>query len=211
MTVLPIHFLGAYGTHTSKPVVLVCGEELTTYSRWVRGTIREFLHFSARLIASKTPIGQSFTIDVEKEPFVAHSYGREDGLVIVVITFRDYPVDIVQRLLFRAARRYPDGRWMLDTVDNKIPDTEYQELMARFQDPTTVDSLRRVQAKIEEVKTIAVVTLDKLLAREETLESLVAKTDDLSEVSKKFYSRSEDLSGCCWKWFGWRRHRLATD
>jgi len=142
---------------------------------------------------------------VERDPFVAHSYSREDGLVIVAITLRDYPITVVRRLLAAAAQKYPDGRWMLDRVDNKKPCLEYTELIKRYQDPIQADPIKRVQAKIEEVKASALITMDKLLARGDTIEVLVARSDDLSASSKKFYDHSDDLNSCCWRYFGRKR------
>ena len=211
MTHPPIHFLAVYGTLTPQPIVLANAEELTTYSRWVRGTIREFLHFSGRVLATKIITGRYLTVEIARYPLLAHSYTREDGLVAVAITLREYPTELVHRLLQRAIQRYPDTRWMLDRTDATQTDPEYLALIAQYQDPITADPIKNVQRKIEQVQAVAVTAIDKLLVRGETISELVAKSNDLSISSKKFYQKSEDVNGCCWRWLGWKRHSGDTD
>ena len=200
----PLFFLAAYGTYTSTPILAAFAEELGAYGWWTRSTVREFLRFTGRTLAGKTPSGQYLALDLDKYDFKAYSYAREDGLVIVLIAASTYPATFAQHLLDLAASVYSDSRWMLERRDVTEPRAAYQQLMAKYQEP--VDSLQRTREKIAEVKQVALITIDKLLARGEKIELLVADSNDLSETSKKFYRESQNANSCCWRWFGWRRH-----
>jgi synaptobrevin family protein YKT6 len=206
MSVRPLHFLAAYGTHAVTPILVASAEELTNYSRWVRGTVREFLHFTARTLASKTEPGAYLILALDKYPFIAYSHHRNDGLVTVLITAQDYPEDCARRVLDRASTvRYTDACWMLESRDVKEPCSVFQNLLAHYQDPLKTDPIKNVQAKITDVKAAARVNIEKLIARGETIEVLVARSGDLSDASKKFYDKADDLNSCCWRWFGWKR------
>jgi synaptobrevin homolog YKT6 len=64
-----------------------------------------------------------------------------------------------------------------------------------FNDPVKADKILKVKKDLEEVKEVLGQALEKLLDREENLEKLIQKSDDLSETSKEFYINSR--STCC--------------
>ena len=205
MTTLPIHFLAAYGTRYDKPLLLACAEEVMTYSFWIRGTLREFLHFAGRSLAANTSSGQRLLVTLDREGFIGHSYCRPDGLVVVAITTSDYSSEHAQRLLQLALQRYPDERWMLESEDNKAAYTPYQSLVTQYQKPR--DVLKEVQAQTRDVLAATKITVEKLLERGDNLDVLIKKSDDLSTSSKKFVEGGKDMNSCCWRWLGWRRRR----
>jgi acetolactate synthase regulatory subunit len=66
-----------------------------------------------------------------------------------------------------------------------------------FQDPTSVDRILRVEHRLLEVKETLVCSLDLVIRRGETLDSLVQKSRDLSVDSKRFYIKAKKNNQCC--------------
>ena len=70
-------------------------------------------------------------------------------------------------------------------------------LLAQYQKPHEVDKITVVQAEVDEVKDIALRNLDALLARGESIDTLVAETEELSITTKTFARTAKDQNACC--------------
>ena len=66
-----------------------------------------------------------------------------------------------------------------------------------WQNPATKDNLMRLQEELNDVVDIMRKNLDELLKREENLESLIIKSNELSETSKNFYIYAKKTNRCC--------------
>ena len=204
---MAVAWLASYNTEIAIPQLLAYAEEVSSYGWWARGTLREFLRFTGRTLVRQLPEGKYLTVELSaRAELVAHGYRNRDGLAVVTITRRDYPTPLAYRLLDQARDYYPDTRWLLEDQEPKVPLPIYQQYLTAYQDPAA-QPLPRVLQQIEEVQQTARSAVEKLLVREQDLQQLVQQSTDLSESSKKFFSKGEDLNSCCWRWLGYRRSR----
>jgi synaptobrevin family protein YKT6 len=88
--------------------------------------------------------------------------------------------------------------WASAVTDNAFPDFKgCESAIENWKNPAAKDKITAVHAKTTQVKEQMVLALDKVLARGERIDDLVAKSDDLSESSKQFYKKSKSLNSCC--------------
>ena len=71
--------------------------------------------------------------------------------------------------------------------------TEIEE----WQDPSKKDSVMKLQDELNILVDIMNKNISELLKREENLESLVIKSNDLSQTSKNFYIHAKKTNRCC--------------
>ena len=60
-----------------------------------------------------------------------------------------------------------------------------------------MNSFKKVQDELDETMNIMRGTIDTLLQRGESLDTLVAKSDGLSAQSKMFYTQAKKQNSCC--------------
>ena len=65
------------------------------------------------------------------------------------------------------------------------------------QDPRKADKLTAIQTQLDEVKDVMHVNIEQLMQRGETLDSLMDKSQDLSQASVHFYQQSKRANSCC--------------
>eukprot|EP00330_Aristerostoma_sp_ATCC50986_P004639 CAMPEP_0114582806 /NCGR_PEP_ID=MMETSP0125-20121206/6688_1 /TAXON_ID=485358 ORGANISM="Aristerostoma sp., Strain ATCC 50986" /NCGR_SAMPLE_ID=MMETSP0125 /ASSEMBLY_ACC=CAM_ASM_000245 /LENGTH=74 /DNA_ID=CAMNT_0001775929 /DNA_START=451 /DNA_END=675 /DNA_ORIENTATION=- len=70
-------------------------------------------------------------------------------------------------------------------------------MIKKYQDPKEADKLLKLQSQLEEVNKIMTKNLDDILARGETLESLMSKSKDVSSVSYNFYKKAKQTNKKC--------------
>ncbi len=68
--------------------------------------------------------------------------------------------------------------------------------LKKYQNPAEVDSMMRLQNEVDETKIILHNTIEEVLQRDEKLQNLVEKSEDLSAASKTFY-KTVPKSKCC--------------
>ena len=71
--------------------------------------------------------------------------------------------------------------------------TEIEE----WQDPSKKDNIMKLQSELNDVQDIMRQNLSELLKREENLENLMAKSQDLSAASVNFYKQAKKTNSCC--------------
>jgi synaptobrevin family protein YKT6 len=72
-----------------------------------------------------------------------------------------------------------------------------KNLLAQYSKPDQVDKLFKVQRDLDDTKEILLKSIDDLLERQEKLDDLITKTNDLSFQSKTLVKNSEKLNRCC--------------
>ena len=86
-----------------------------------------------------------------------------------------------------------------------------KEILARWQDPKSADSIMKVQNELDETKQIVSETLEKILDRGQKLDDLVrylflrinrskldsSRSNELSEQSKAFYKTAKKTNSWC--------------
>ena len=66
-----------------------------------------------------------------------------------------------------------------------------------WQDPSKKDNIMKLQNELNDVQDIMRQNLNELLKREENLESLMEKSNDLSAASVNFYKQAKKTNSCC--------------
>ncbi|OJD39751.1 synaptobrevin [Diplodia corticola] len=181
-----------------KPAVELCSEaELSSYSRFTRTSVGEFMTLFSKTVAERTKPGQRQ--DVEEQSYTFHAYGRTEGIAGIIITDHEYPALVAHQLLSKVVdeflNKYP--RNVFTVSDAACPMPELKEYIVKYQDPQQADSIMKIQKELDETKIVLHKTIESVLERGEKLDSLVAKSDGLSAQSKMFYTQAKKQNSCC--------------
>lgn len=183
---------------TAEPVTLDAAYNLSHYSFFERGSIKEFLVFAARTVMKR--IGQGVHA-IDYEGNLVFCFVQPDGLGAIAVAEKAYPSRVAVTLLkemvaaFKAA--VPTATWRSATVDGACKFPKLEEALKEYQDPTKVDKVLKLNAQLAETKDMLHKTIDKVLERGEKLDDLVEKSSALSAQSKIFYKQAKKTNSCC--------------
>lgn len=167
-------------------------------------TLTEFVTFFSRLLCDRTKPGLRQQVEGEKG-MIGYVHKRMDGLCAVLITDTDYPLrvafDIVRKVLYDFGDYVDNNNINMTSLskDQSVSsfNSKLKELVSKCQDPTKVDSMMKLKKDLESTKEVLHVALEKLLERGESIDSLVAQTEDLSDSGKEFYRRARQTACPC--------------
>jgi len=186
-----------------KAWVLSRTEDLGQFGWWYRSQVAEFIQFGSRQVAQHTKPGAVDSILPDDEhsaiEYCIHGYCDPKGvLAATMVTAPDYPAKIVYRLLNQLVCQFASKHGGLSGVnaDTDIEFRQLRECLQKYQDPTNAGTVPQLSNKIEETKEVLYKTIDQVLQRGQSLESLMAKSDDLSSSSMTFYKTSKKTR-CC--------------
>jgi len=72
-----------------------------------------------------------------------------------------------------------------------------ESYLTKYQNPKEADAMTKMQTDIDETKIILHSAITGILQRGEKLDTLVAKSEDLSTQSKVFYKTARKTNQCC--------------
>jgi synaptobrevin family protein YKT6 len=152
----------------------------------------EFMMLFCKTVAERTRPGQRQ--DIEERSYTFHAYGRTEGVAGVIITDGDYPPLVAHQILSKVVdeflAKYPRTAFSdRNLQDNVCPLPQLKEYILKYQDPSQADSIMKIQKELDETKIVLHKTIESVLERGEKIDSLVAKSDGLSQQSKMFYSQ----------------------
>ena len=152
----------------------------------------EFMMLFCKTVAERTRPGQRQ--DIEERSYTFHAYGRTEGVAGVIITDGDYPALVAHQILSKVVdeflAKYPCTAFSdRNLQDNACPLPQLKEYIHKYQDPSQADSIMKIQKELDETKIVLHKTIESVLERGEKIDSLVAKSDGLSQQSKMFYSQ----------------------
>ena len=119
------------------------------------------------------------------------------GSEIFLLSHRDYPQRVAYSLIgqcLTAFQKQHSTSWKTVQQDTEATTAEIDDLLIKYQNPTEVDSIARIEKDLEETKEVLVKSIDQLLVRGEKLEDLSERSEDLSFKSKQFMKQSNDLN-----------------
>ncbi|KAI9337071.1 snare Ykt6 [Zopfochytrium polystomum] len=181
--------------------ILAAAFDLTSFNYFQRSSIQEFMNFFIKTITERTQPGQRQRVE-EQETYVGYVYTRTDSLTGVIITDSEYQqraaFSILSKVLEEFSSRYGRSQWA--TLTPAMAEKGYPELkehLVKFQDPHAADPLLRVQRDLDETKVVLHKTMESLLNRGEKLDDLVQRSDQLSSMSKSFYTSAKKTNSCC--------------
>mmetsp|Transcript_109406 Transcript_109406/g.309519 ORF Transcript_109406/g.309519 Transcript_109406/m.309519 type:complete len:201 (+) Transcript_109406:118-720(+) len=174
--------------------------ELSSFSFFHRGPMKEHIKFHSRLIASRTPIGRRVSVDFDQNLGKCHTWIHPQGLGAAVLVDEEYPQRVAFSLLSESVRIFLErmaGKWEDAAADIVLQCPELDELFQKFQNPTEADKLTKIEKDLEEVKGTVMQSMDDLLKRGESLDQLMQKSKDLSSTSVQFYRTAKKNNQCC--------------
>jgi hypothetical protein len=80
---------------------------------------------------------------------------------------------------------------------NEPRDADLEEIARRYEDPTSVDKIAKVQDELDRTVETMQLAIEKVLERGENIEVLLKKTDELNESTKIFVNDAKKLNSCC--------------
>ena len=89
---------------------------------------------------------------------------------------------------------------MMNVLDVYITNVNKQmidELFQKYQDIKNVDKISQIKDELSQTIKLCSESIDKLCIREDELNDLIAKSDELSKQSKSFLIEADKLNNCC--------------
>merc|ERR1711998_416198 len=120
-----------------------------------------------------------------------------------MVTDMEYPARTVYRLLNQLLMQFTEN-YRDRILSNPKPITKDLDLdfppmiefLDKYQDPRPADVAFQIMQDLDQTKEVMYKTIDQVLKRGESLESIMAKSEDLSGASMKFYQTSKKTR-CC--------------
>ena len=189
-----------YKWRPEAPIEVSASLDLTKFSYFQRKAVREFIKFHSRVIVGRTSKGQRQSVSVEQNIGKCHCFVNSNGLAGAVLADADYPMRVAFTLLNEAIRQFEakqGNKWLKVETDTELDFPEGAEMLSKFQDPSEADKITKIEKELDEVKGIVIKSMDDILKRGEALESLMQKSEDLSQVSYQFYRTAKKNNQCC--------------
>jgi synaptobrevin family protein YKT6 len=198
MKILSIHI---FSLHQSKPIILSSAFALSFVSIFQRGTLKDFLNFHSRLVIERVTHDTHAQVQLEKG--ICFAIANSDKIGLTMICDEEYPkrvaIDFLLKVhdnfkTFIAEKKIDISLFTSDT------DVKYDYIaneIEEWQDPSKKDNLMKLQGELNDVTDIMRQNLNELLKREENLETLMQKSNDLSATSVSFYKQAKKTNSCC--------------
>lgn len=155
--------------------------DLSFISYFNRNAVHELLNEFVLSAAHSMEVEVSRKIFEHDDVMLAcHRVGE---VVAVLVTDLEYPSRISFELLQR--------------VHDDASDTHLAQVVQQCQDPGTVDALIRVRHQLDETLVIIHENVNKVLARGDSIDALVEKSERLSKQTKMFYKVARKHNRCC--------------
>jgi len=121
-------------------------------------------------------------------------------LAAVAVVDEGYPERVAYSLLSKVLVEFEcefDQAWRDVVHDQTLEPPFMKEALEQYQDPRQVDKLLAIQDNLDEITQVMRQNLDELVARGESLESLMAKSEDLSQWSSELHRKAKKQNACC--------------
>lgn len=123
----------------------LCAErDLSSYSRFTRSSVGEFMSLFSKTVAERTRPGQRQ--DVEEQSYTFHAYARSEGVAGIIISDQEYPALVAHQLLGKITdeflSRYPRSAYQGKSAECPFP--QLKEYIVKYQDPQQADSIMKV-------------------------------------------------------------------
>ncbi|KAJ4305313.1 palmitoyltransferase [Kalmusia sp. IMI 367209] len=199
---MKVLYMGVWRTtDKTNPIELSNQRELSSFNRFTRGSITEFLNFFVELAAKKTPAGARLAIKEDKlEDYLIHTYDNARGLCGIVVTNKEYPEFVITGVLKKLCDEFSTKHSQSAVASasaNSLPYPELKDYITQYQNPQEADKILKIQHELDATKQVLHQTMESMLERGEKMDQLVAKSNDLSSSSKMFYTQAKKQNSCC--------------
>ncbi|CAI6340519.1 unnamed protein product [Periconia digitata] len=207
---MPVYYVGIL-RNTGRPAVELAAEKkLDSFNFLTRPKYSEFLDFTVGLCAErleKNYRGEIKMAGMDKTgDYRFQAYDYKGGICGVVVTDANYNERVAQAILAKSLEFFA-GKYSESAYTNLQPSPkgsppplampELKEYIDKYQRPEDIDPILRIQMELDETKTFMHKSIEAMLDRGEKLDSLVAKSDNLSSQSKMFYTQAKKQNSCC--------------
>ena len=180
-------------------VQLAASYALDDISFWYRSSVKEVANFVSREVVSRSKAGSM--LSVEHKEYMCHVRVCTNNLSVAVLADQEYPgrvaFALIQEVLDLFNKSFNENQWTKFTADTTLNVQGLDELVAKYQKPEEADKIMKIQKQLDDTKDILRKNIDQLLERGEKIETLAARSEDLSFQSKAFMTQSEKLNSCC--------------
>jgi synaptobrevin family protein YKT6 len=192
-----------------KPTTLSVCYLTDEFSFWTRGGVQQASMFISRVCVARTELGKIQTIIPEGKEFdpdtvltdyYCHVMVKSNKLSLAVVTSKNYPrrvaFEVMQDLSKKWEEVHPNWASLATGVDKTIEFPYMTKICKSYEDPRKSDNILKIQNQLDETRDIMVQNIESILARGETIQELVDKTDDLEMSSKVFFQNADKLNSC---------------
>lgn len=156
-----------------------------------RNNAKEFINFAISLIDERTQ-NKLGHMNYTYEQYVVH-VNKTESTTVCVITDNAYPERIATSLTHIIEKNVSSN---VD-INNANINNLLTDYIKTYKNPRNADKLYKIQCELDEINNIMHQNVDDLLERDENLDSLMAKSHDLSIGSKKLFDESKKLNRWC--------------
>jgi synaptobrevin family protein YKT6 len=187
-----------------KDPVLLC-EETQLEGLWFfqKKTAGEHIRFSSRLIAQDTELGMKQGVKLDGDVGMCYCWTTSEGLSVTTITDMEYPESSAFNMLGQIIIDFmstfeEDSEMYTDAEqDTALKYYKLEEFLKNWQNPADADKIYKIKTELTEVKEIMHKNMEDLLERGESLDTLMAKSKDLSTMSVEFYKKAKKKNAKC--------------
>ncbi|CAN6625652.1 hypothetical protein TRVA0_010S01926 [Trichomonascus vanleenenianus] len=199
---MKLYYIGVLKTTGDQDAIeLTSARDLSSFSFFERSSVGQFMTFFSTTVAGRTKPGQRQSVE-EGNTYIGHCYARSEGVAGIIISDKEYPVrvafSLLNKVLDEYIAKYPSTEW--NSVSSNGTGPQYaalEEYLKKYQDPHQADTIMKVQQELDETKITLHKTIESVLARGEKLDSLVDKSEALSNSSRMFYKQAKKTNSCC--------------
>ena len=193
--------INVFSLYKDKPIILSSAFSLAFVSIFQRGTLKDFLNFHSRLVIER--VKQDTHAQVQLEKGICYAIANDDKIGVTMICDEEYPKRVAIDFLLKVHENFKvflsQNMLNLNNIqkDTDVKFTYIADEIEAWQDPSKKDNLMKLQSELNDVQDIMRQNLNELLKREENLESLMIKSQDLNAASVNFYKQAKKTNSCC--------------
>ena len=190
-----------------KPLKVHETYNLSLFYPWQKPSVKEACSFASRTVVSR--IKKSDFVRVEgilsKESSQLNDYVcfadiRPEGICISFVTHKEYPTRIALQLSSKIYEEWKKLGVNMGEVKESYKLYNFpsaSNIIQDFDNPQNKDKIMKIQILVEETKKVITKNIVDLLARGEKIETLVARSEELSSITKTFFTDAKKLNKCC--------------
>ncbi|XP_054167024.1 synaptobrevin homolog YKT6-like [Oppia nitens] len=187
-----------FKNENNRVINLKSAQDLTSFGFFQRNSVAEFMKFTSKVCVERSE--KASRSSVKQQEYNCHIYVKSDGLSGVIISDHEYPHRVAHTLISKVLDEFsesiPSHSWPT-LMENSAPFPILDGYLAKYQNPKEADAMTKIQEDLDETKIILHNTITSILQRGEKLDTLVAKSEDLSSQSKVFYKTARKTNQCC--------------
>lgn len=173
--------------------------DLSSFGFFQKNSVKEVFKFVCR--ESLVNLEKGSRHSVVHENYMIHILVSDyDNFGFYAFVSADYPRRIAfdcLKKLANAHRMEVGDSWKKMQKDENIKFLTLNKCLKEYAEPKKVDNLLSAQTKVDEIKVIMHENIKLLLERGQKIETLVAKSNDLSSQTKMFMKQTEKTKSCC--------------